>query len=97
MTPAPYRAPDLAAENERLRAIIDGRSVAPTNAECGVHGDAGGAWLVSFIIGPARVVTSVGVARKLARDNRAGRWLPLDADDRPCAWPVVPAADGARP
>lgn len=90
-------AEDLAAtalgqENERLRAIAEGRECAPTNAECGAHGDAGGSWLVSFVIGPSRVVESVGVARKLARDSRAVRWLPLDAADRPCAWPATGGA-----
>lgn len=88
------------AERDALRAIIDGRSTPPTNAEIDAHDAGGGRW--------RWVVTPDGVFRGFSGDlekwepscavldarHRAAfyvtRWWPLDATGRPCAWPVTP-------
>jgi len=99
-------APDLAAtviaqaaEIERLRAIVDGRATPPTDAEIAAHEAAGGWWrcapdgdrrglppLESFRSDTARAVTSWAYVM-----GHTIRWWALDAQCRPCAWPVVKA------
>jgi len=95
-------APDLAAtvvahaaEIDRLRAIIDGRTTPPTDAEIAAHD---GPWLVvkDHAAGYETRVVSGDDARSLAIGQRAALrfrawvWHPFDdRDGRPCAWPVV--------
>jgi hypothetical protein len=57
-----------------LRAIIAGRTVAPSDAEIEAHAAAGGSWLVRY-------------RRDETTTTRVG-WHPLDATGRPCAWPT---------
>ena len=108
--PAPYRAPDLAAECaslraecERLRAIIDGRTTPPTEAEVRAHAAAGGRWLISCEgeAGRRHVYTlDRGWEDALGEVRRPGRgvtrWWSLDAEGAGCPWPVVPAEGRAR-
>jgi hypothetical protein len=62
------------AEADALRAIIAGRTVAPSDEEIEAHAAAGGSWLVRY-------------RRDETTTTRVG-WHPLDATGRPCAWPL---------
>jgi len=86
-------------EIERLRAalteahtIIEGRTVAPTDAEIAAHWRAGGTWIVEGVI-VLRVVEVV-CAHRDQSSWAAVTWLPLDRSRRPCAWPVAEVARG---
>jgi len=81
-----------AAEIERLRAIVDGRATPPTDAETIAHHAAGGSWLAAGNHG--RVLTRTMREARHTRDYLAAQhmtatWWALDANSRPCAWPVV--------
>lgn len=82
------RAEAAEAECVRLRAIVEGRTVAPSDAEITAHHDAGGSgWLVSS----DRDVIPYTLCRSEARDGGASpgaRWWALDASGRPCPWPT---------
>lgn len=84
----------MRADNVRLRGIVEGRTVAPSDAEITAHHDAGGSgWLVSS----DRDVIPYTLCRSEARDGGASpgaRWWALDASGRPCPWPT-PALDAA--
>ena len=82
-----------------LYAIIAGRDAAPTDAELAVHHAAGGSWLVSGD-GWARLRAgeladeSAAWCRPERTDlhhgtTRVWRWIALDAQRRPGAWPVA--------
>lgn len=123
-TPSPEVAADLAAltpefvnvrlnetlreEVECLRAIIDGRTTPPTQAEIAAHEAAGGAWLFfetknaegQPLHDAAPAVADHEFSAYEAREGQvllghAVRWWPLDATGRPCAWPVVAPKGGA--
>jgi hypothetical protein len=86
-------------EIARLRAalagaqeIIEGRTIAPTDAEIVAHWRAGGTWIVEGVI-VLRVVEAVCAHRDQA-SWAAVTWLPLDRSRRPCAWPVVEVSHG---
>jgi len=90
-------------DNVRLRAIIEGRATAPTEAELVAHIAAGGRWLVSSPGEPdvplwSMPVASVEHGLRVAQDhhdlNAPWRWHAL-LDGRPCPWPT-PALDAAR-
>ena len=77
-----------------LEAIIAGRTTPPTDEEIDAHEVAGGMWVAT----PARktisgrswscaMSTAYEVRRFLV--SPGDRWIPLDADGRPCAWPVA--------
>ena len=79
------------AELDALRAIIEGRAKPPTIAEARAHcHGTRGAFVAKLGDGNAhccsRVVT--GLQRFPASPQR---WIALDANGRPCAWPTVPA------
>jgi hypothetical protein len=82
-----------------LRAILTPRTTPPTPAEMAAHGAAGGVWLTAW---PWRsgVWADDVVPAMRARDavEPGMTWLPLDAQRRPCPWPVaapaVPSAHG---
>lgn len=83
----------LRAENVALRGVIEGRTEPPSDEEIKAHAAACGRWAVSTRDGSADLVT-LPRAVHLLRDERAPRyapkrWVALDADCRPCAWPVV--------
>lgn len=87
----------LATERERreaaeaavvtLRAIVEGRTVAPTDAEIAAHG---GEWRC---VGAGAAYAEIsGLVAAGLRDVARGvtlRWWPLDATGRPCSWPKV--------
>ncbi len=75
-----------------LRAIIEGRTTAPTRAEIAAHEAVGGRWLVR---NPELVRGYVETSAEYTADacrvrGITLRWIALDADGRPCAWPEVP-------
>lgn len=94
--PAWWRGHDyVAAVYQReiglLRAMVDGREVAPFNEEITVHAKRGGLWLICRP-GSAHVGSDLMAfdARDLhERHGLTSRWLPLSRDGRPCAWPEV--------
>lgn len=90
---------ELAAECDRLRAIIAGRTTPPTDEEIYAHEVAGGMWVAT----PARktisgrswscaMSTAYEVRRFLV--SPGDRWIPLDAAGRPCAWPTAEVSRG---
>ena len=80
----------LHAEVARLGAIIEGRTTPPTDAEIDAHERVGGVWIIDHAEGPAFARFRED-ARLWQRGypGKARRWLPIDRDGRPCAWPVV--------
>jgi len=84
----------LTAERDAAYAIIEGRTTAPTDAEIDEHAKARGAWCVADGAGGGDVRSVARTVREIARWHRergaAWRWIALDAQRRPCAWPVVP-------
>lgn len=87
---------------EALRAIIEGRTTPPTEAEIAAHDRAGGGWVICSPAAPldTRIVClSAATAKVRAAFCRGAvirRWWPLDNDGRPCAWPVVTEAPDGR-
>ncbi len=88
---------DWHAEALRLRAIVEGRAVPPTDEELAAHEAAGGAWLVQWASGTlvqrmcgdtSGTLESAEVAAQWRGDGEVVRWWPLDADRRPAAWPT---------
>lgn len=90
------RSREAAATIDVLRAVIAGRTTPPTDDEIEAHH---GGWLAAALLGRFCDVDVYGapifVGHSEVRDGGTweGRWWPLDADKRPCAWPV---AGGAR-
>lgn len=83
---------EVVRELARLRAIVEGRTVPPTDAEIAAHP----AWLVCTLPrGPhQRGGGHVRVTPSTAPPYRRypGRWWALDAEGRPCAWPTTGGA-----
>jgi hypothetical protein len=86
----------VTAERDALRAIVEGRTTPPTDAEIEVHDAAGGLWRCVAIDDPYMCRDAMrgrGAAyhRALidALESEGARWWALDAQKRPCAWPVV--------
>lgn len=92
-----YQRDTARAEADALRAIVEGRTVAPTDAEIAAHAAAGRSWLCGGSgMGSARVYRTGSAfdAGMLASECRRAiapgvRWIPLDDDDMPCAWPTT--------
>ena len=97
----------LTAERDAAQAIIAGRATPPTDAEIAAHADESsiGAWLITATDGNRSLVhlwrpfdaDSRSEDWEMLR-RRMGpfkftiaRWVPIDAEGRPCAWPVVEA------
>lgn len=87
----------LRADNERLRAIVEGRSEAPTDAEIDAHAAVGGKWRVRAQWNRRSTRQSVDTVYSLApqiaallREQESAHWWATDADDVLCAWPVTP-------
>lgn len=81
------------AERDAARAIIEGRTVAPTDAEARAHDGADGWWLLRLKY-PTGMTIPATTRRPDATIPNGGRiiaWTPLDTEGRPCAWPVVAA------
>lgn len=90
---------DARAELAALHAILDGRTVGPTEAEAIAHAAAGGWYLVTWsdetVPGPPGQLLGSApdidhLLRSLARLGAVGRVFTLNRDRQPCAWPVTP-------
>lgn len=82
-----------AAERDALRASVEGRPTAPTDAEIAAHEKTGGRWRCLV---PNSLVFCAdalhGHAARYHRDTVAAAgfdsvWWALGPDGRPCAWP----------
>lgn len=82
----------LTAERDELRAIVEGRKVAPTDAELTAHDANGARWLVKLDGGKNTAMVVEVMAWPSSREwllaRGASRWWPIDANG-PCAWPKV--------
>jgi len=82
----------LTAERDELRAIVEGRKVAPTDAELTAHDANGARWLVKLDGGRNTTMVVEVMAWPSSREwllaRGASRWWPIDANG-PCAWPKV--------
>ncbi len=90
------------AEIAALRAIIEGSTTPPTDAEIAAHETAGGAW--TCITVGEWIFSDSGMDGEAARGLRSvleangwatPRWWALDSTRRPCAWPVGDESEGA--
>jgi len=85
------------AEAIALRAIIEGRTVAPTPREIELHAAAGGWWLweCDTVAGEDE---DPQIVQRVVDDHRqkqrATRWWAMGANRLPCAWPVAMEAPG---
>ena len=87
-------------DRDEARAIIAGRSEAPTQGEAEAHEKRGGTWLVLYLSGNvdrARIsggrVRIDGLAWDVApffAENAGVRVWPINASGSLCPWPVVP-------
>lgn len=71
-------------ERDEARAILEGRTAPPTDAEIDAHHAAGGSWLTGD------TVTWWPASLRGMRDNGETEgcvWIALDRSYRPCAWP----------
>ena len=79
------------------QGVPHARSAGPSDEEIAAHAAAGGSWLVraEWRAGRQMVDRVQSWAPRMARLIRdagsATWWLPLDANDVPCAWPVARA------
>lgn len=82
----------LLVERDALRAIIEGRTTPPTDAEARAHFAAGGSFADCGYLTRGRAFSLFDLAfakAAVATSGRPARWWALDASDRPCAWPEV--------
>ena len=77
----------LALKVLELRAIIEGRTTPPTDAEIAAHDAAGGVF--GFFCREEGYYTGSTV-EEIRQPLPPGRWWAHAADGRPCAWPEVP-------
>lgn len=90
---------ELMSELAAQRAIIEGRTVAPTDAEIDAHEAAGGSWSVRvgspsggawWPISPSYPDMVRGVRDGVVvMPGESKHWTALDRQRRPCAWPVA--------
>ena len=73
-------------DETRLRAIIDGRTTAPTEEETVALFASGGQWMVTWDDGTLGKITTVPYWHHMA--PKVQRWIPV-LDGRPTTWPVV--------
>ena len=85
----------MTAEIVRLGAIIEGRTVAPTDHELEVHGARGGRWRTRYQVGDPALcrdgmeATEAREVRDRMRPLHVYTWWATEADGTPCAWPEV--------
>jgi len=81
------------AERDALRAIVDGRTTTPSDAEIAAHEAAGGRW--RCLVPSALHMSADALHAHAARWHRdtvvaagwSSTWWSLDHNGRPCAWP----------
>ena len=82
----------VTAERDALRAIIEGRTTPPSDAEIASHEATGGYFLFRDHDETGRVYDADCLQALLDDAHRhLTRWWAHDANDAPCAWPTVPA------
>ena len=81
-----------------MRAVGEGRTDPPTDAEIAAHAKAGGGWLVRAEWRTGRQSIDFvqpwapQIAKVLRDHNSATWWMAADAEWMPCAWPVAEEA-----
>lgn len=81
-------------ERDAAVAIIEGRTVAPTDHELEVHAARGGRWRTRYQVGDPALcrdgmeATEAREVRDRMRPLHAYTWWATEADGTPCAWPV---------
>ena len=91
------RVSDLEAVVAGLEVILAGRATPPTDAEVIAHCARGGRWRndrmdrmdQQMSLGFARGHREGRIAHYVIGGRMPSRWWALDAENRPCAWPVV--------
>ncbi len=88
---ATQRADGAARAWRNACEIIEGRTTPPTDDEIAAHAAAGGVWVHSDETTGTYADNDPGetAACRAEGDGLNRRWLPLDAEGRPCAWPKV--------
>ena len=87
-------------ERDAAVAIIEGRTVAPTDHELEVHAARGGRWRTRYQVGDPALcrdgmeATEAREVRDRMRPLHAYTWWATEADGTPCAWPVVEVSRG---
>jgi hypothetical protein len=95
---------DMATENAALRAIIEGRTTPPTDAEIAVHAARGGRWRTTYRVGDPALcgdLLDADAAEQLASAQRARplhayAWWATEASGELCAWPITKEAPDGR-
>lgn len=101
----------LVAEVRRLRAILEGRTTPPTLREIAAHpgewlvdGNVVGLYFyddhdTSLRLRTSNTALGDSAARAWLAESASEchRWVAIDAEGRPCAWPVVSPAADAHP
>lgn len=90
----------LRTERDALRAIVEGRTTAPTDAETEAHAVGRGRW--RCLVPDALVMCADALHGQAARMHRdavdasgfGSVWWALDSRGRPCAWPDVEVPRG---
>lgn len=90
----PHDARGLCAALAAQLLALTPRTTPPTACEMAAHAAAGGAWLTAWLwSADVGMVAAIVPALRATQDLWPGMtWLPLDAQRRPCAWPVVKEA-----
>jgi hypothetical protein len=88
-------ANDLTLQVAALRAIIEGRAVAPTYEEAVAHRKARGWWRWRSEGGRFGTAEVPGQVVDVGDTYGPCRWWAHDANDAPCEWPV--ATEASRP
>ncbi len=86
------RAAAMRDERDALRAIIEGRTVAPTYEEAVAHRKARGWWRWRSEGGHFGTAEVPDQAVDVGDTYGPCRWWAHDASDAPCAWPVATEA-----
>ena len=90
---------EVERERDALRAIIEGRTTPPTDAEIREHAERGGAWLVTL---PPRAQVRMMPETRYTSDpvevsrlwwSEGAWWVPVRYG-RPCSWPTAEVPRG---
>lgn len=73
----------ITAERNALRAIIEGRTTPPTDAEIAAHR----LWRATPTGNAPTDAMGARYAAAIRDSGGARRWWPIDEEGRPCAWP----------